>query len=41
MKRFVIYDNINQRTLLLNELTSNAITSFSAATLVFKNCTEE
>lgn len=41
MKRFVIYDNINQCTLLLNELSITAITGFSAATLVFKNCTEE
>lgn len=41
MKRFVIYDNINQHTLLLSELSSIAITDFSSVTLGFKNCIEK
>lgn len=41
MKRFVIYDNINQRTLLLSELSSIAITDFSSVTLGFKNLYRE
>lgn len=39
MKHFVIYDNNNQCTLLLSELSSTAITDFS--TFVFLNCIEK